>query len=110
MRGNQYHNSQESGSIYLSQMPLQGQECNTSWPPRRNERNGGKGSGDPLGNGKHPHRSSRHGGPHGIPGGGADVPLMILIEVVQIVLLPLNLEEGIGMIDILNNMINLNRV
>ena len=30
------------------------------------------------------------------------VPLMFLMEVVQVALPPLNLEEGVGMLDILN--------
>ena len=38
------------------------------------------------------------------------IPLMVLMEVVQIVLPPLNLEDGFGTTDILNSMINLNRV
>ena len=43
-----------------------------SHSPRRNDRNGDKGSGDPPGNdGHYPHRSGGGcSGPHGTPGGG----------------------------------------
>ena len=38
------------------------------------------------------------------------IPQMILMGVIQIVLSPLNLEEGVGMTDISTNMTNFNRV
>ena len=44
----------------------------SSHPPRRNERNGHRGPGDPPGNGRYTHRTNGCGGPHGIPGGGDD--------------------------------------
>ena len=55
-------------------MPQTGQQHYLSHPPRRNGRNGDRGSGDFPGNGRHPHRSSWHGGPHGTPDGGYGGP------------------------------------
>ena len=91
-------------------MSSTGQQYYPSHPLRRNDRNPDRVSGDIPGNDRHPYRSSGHGGLHGIPGMMMVVPLLNLMEVVEIVLPILNLESGVGMTDALNSMLNFNKV
>ena len=79
---NQYHNSQESGSIHSNQMPSASQQHYFTHPQRRNKRNKYIGSGYPQDNGTYCCRSSGCGCSHGTSGGVDGSFLMILKEVV----------------------------
>ena len=55
-------------------MPPTSQQHYPSHPARRNERNRDRGSGNPLGNGRHTQRFTQYGGSHGTQGHGEDGP------------------------------------
>ena len=91
-------------------MPLMGQQHYHSHQPRRNSRNGEKGSGDPPSNGI-PIALVQEMLVSMAPQGMVMVVIQIIfMEVAQIIPFPLNLEDDIDMINVLYNMSSLNKV